>query len=626
MGLFAVQDLEAARQRVEQNKWMQDTLTAIRKRVDSRLETASAIPAHPGGWIHDYICPHHLLPLEFNPASPHHHRCPQGELHQGEALNAAWRAHLHRQAADLSRDAALVWVVTGDRQYARLAAQILLAYAGLYGRFDAARNAENWMLKGRAFSQALTEALWAVPLAQAFDLVRPYLPPDQQETIRTHLLRPVSQTLAQAQDELAAQNRLQSNYMAWLNTALGCLGFVLDDTALVERAIDGLSGFYAHLNAAILPDGFEYERTPYYHNFVALAYTILAEAARANGTDLYAARGKGGQSIEAMWHALAAVAWPDGSIPALNDGSYWQNSIFDTELCTVYEIALARSPRPEYAWLLRQAYCRRGTGRDVWPALLWGGEDIQTADRPEMAPVCLPHAGIALLRQNGWAACVPFGPSAGSHSHRDRLALQVWPLALDAGTPLYGVPERRSWYQQTPAHSVLLVDGQPQTGAAGRLSGWEANGRGAGIWLSAAGLYPDVWLSRHIALVDHQLTDLLVAAGQTRHTYDWLLHLDVDEVQVDMPADHEPVSHPFDGDLARLFTIQKSWSAVRQFQADMPTVQGHFQLTLQTDAPMTVFLAQGPGRSYTPTCPRQVIIARTEGLQRRYLAVWELSH
>ncbi len=79
--------------------------------------------------------------------------------------------------------------------------------------------------------------------------------------------------------------------MAWLNVTLGCLGFALNDQTLIDRAIQPPAGFTTHLSKAILADGLEFEGTPYYHNFVLLANLILAEAAKANGIDLYAVSG-----------------------------------------------------------------------------------------------------------------------------------------------------------------------------------------------------------------------------------------------------------------------------------------------------------------------------------------------
>ena len=99
-----------------------------------------------------------------------------------------------------------------------------------------------------------------------------------------------------------------------------------------------------HLSHVMIPDGFEFERTLYYHNFVVLAYVLLAEAALGNGIDLYRYTAPEGQNIRAMMDATLSLAYPDGSLPFLNDGAYWDGggywigSILDRPLCEVYLI------------------------------------------------------------------------------------------------------------------------------------------------------------------------------------------------------------------------------------------------------------------------------------------------
>jgi hypothetical protein len=253
--------------------------------------------------------------LTFDPASPHFASLSLWQAHTGDNLDAAWRVAEHRRIANIARDLGLVYALTNGARCADAACVILTQYADAYRNYEGAGQARGWMLKGRVFSQALTEALWAVPILHAYDLVRVTLTSEQTAQIVDGLLRPLATTMTQAQDELVYQQKnLKGNYNAWLIAVLGLLGYTLGENALVSRAIDGDAGFCAHLDAAILPDGFEYEGTPYYHNFVALAYTILAEAARANARDLYAVRGAQRQSIESMWRALASIAYSDGSI------------------------------------------------------------------------------------------------------------------------------------------------------------------------------------------------------------------------------------------------------------------------------------------------------------------------
>ena len=619
MLLFSPSDLNRARQRVQQHAWAAEIFSSIRTRADNWVAHPAPVPALAGGWVHDYVCPEHWCALTFDPASPHTHRCPFGETRVGEKLDAAWRVLEHRRIASIARDLALAYTITNARAYAYAARDILVQYAHNYSRYAGGNDARGWMLKGRVFNQSLTEALWAIPIAHAYDLIRATLSPAQDALIADDLLRPIAATLTRAhQDELGYNPR--SNHNAWLIATLGVLGYALGDDALVARALEG---FRAHLATAILPDGFEYEGTPYYHNFVALAYTLLAEAARANGCDLYTARGLAGQSIAAMWSALASLAFADGSIPQINDGAYHLSGPFASEICEVYEIALARTSNPAFAWLLNRNYAHRP--RDVWSALLFAEQDVARVVAPPRESVCLPSVGIAVLRDdtNTQEICVPFGPHAGSHSHRDRLGVQIFPWSIDPGTPLYGVKARRTWFQQTAAHNVVVVDGQAQSPCVGQLLNWIVSPDSTRLWLSADAAYPDVRLSRLLTLAQGVFTDSVLLDSESEHVYDWILHLD-GACQFDSVTMSDTEDRLGDDGAYRFITFSARRNFVTGFQFTLRHADKMFQINLNVNAPFEIFFARSPARADAPSQPRQTIVARVQQHRANFLLTSEL--
>ncbi|MBM3127700.1 MAG: alginate lyase family protein [Chloroflexi bacterium] len=616
MPIFNPNDLTLARQRVKDHAWSAEILAAIRARADAWRAQPADAPTLAGGWVHDYACPDHWGALAFDPATPHAHRCPVGgETRAGEKLDAAWRVIEHRRLANAARDLALVFALTDDRAYADAAGAILTQYAQRYSNYTGADAAPAWMLKGRAFQQALTEAIWAVPIAQTFDLIRATLTPEQETLIVNAFLRPLIGTLAVAQDDLVQQqNRLTSNYNAWLLAALGLLGYALRDQMLIERAISSPAGFRAHLAAAILPDGFEHEATPYYHNFVALAYTILAEAARANDRDLYGERGPDGQSIEAMWGAFASLAFADGSIPQIGDGAYWRGSTFASEICEVYEIALARTNIGEYAWLLKQTY--RGAARDTWSALLCAEQDIAAAPTPARKSFCLASCGIAILRDETRAqeVCVPFGAYAGSHSHLDRATLEIFPWSTDPGNTPYGTIARLEWHQQTAAHNTIVVDGQSQTRCQAQLLNWEVTPDTTIVWLAADDAYPGVRFTRLITLANGIVKDSTLIDSAEEHIYDWIIHADGECLVEDLTL--EEISGALATEGAYRFVAPYAHrQCAGKFQARVKRARAIFHCTVSADAPLEIILAHAPARADAPMQPRQMLIARAR--QRR---------
>jgi len=483
------------------------------------------------------------------------------------------------------------------------------------------------MLRGKAFSQALTEAIWSVPLIQTFEILRPALNKSQVDQIQNHLLCPITQTLTSAHDQLVfQQGRLESNYNAWLIAALGCLGLVLGEEKLIDRAIYGAGGFIAHLNAAVLPDGFEYEGTPYYHNFVTLAYTILAEFALRYGVDLYAIQGKNGQSIQSMWSALASLAFPDGSIPFIGDGSYWQNSVFDAELCEVYEVALARSGDPHYAWILDHAYARGCARRDSWAALLSARQEMASAAPPQMQPVALPDIGLAVLcdpiRPDGLAALLRYGPYAGEHTHFDCLSLLLYPFSQDSGNPPYGAESRRSWYRQSAAHNIVIVDGCSQEPTAGRLLSWTVDAGLCSAWAAADQAYSCVNFSRRVTLEAGRVSDRISLSAGEAHTFDWLLHTDV------APCFSEFQLTPAEGTLfpegpgssIRLISQGRCSGTLKTTFMQNGQL---YRLTLSSPDPLAIFLARSPQRGGVNAGERFTLIGRQHSQQADFFAVYE---
>src|SRR5689334_16455983 len=72
------------------------------------------------------------------------------------------------------------------------------------------------------------------------------------------------------------------------NSAIGRVGFLLNDRKLISLAIDNPQyGFRAQMKKGVLPGGFWLEGSTGYHIFARDALWQLMEAARNCGLDLY---------------------------------------------------------------------------------------------------------------------------------------------------------------------------------------------------------------------------------------------------------------------------------------------------------------------------------------------------
>ena len=617
MRLVSPATLTQLRQRIQPNQPFHEDWREFLARVDRWCDANEELPSSSGGWIHNLICPVHWLPLDYDPASPHQHQCPAGDSWSEPKYNEGWLAWRHRQIAEQTRDAALAFVITNEVNYLAEVERILSHYATFYANFAGADTAKRGMVKGRVFNQALTEAIWAVPLVHAFDLVADTLSAAKQAQIEKDVLYPVADTMRNAQNEMVAKDHIESNYVAWFNAALGCIGYAVQDDGLVDCAIDGVAGFINHLPASVLPDGFEYEITPYYHNFVLVAYLILAEAALANGRNLYNIHAQDGQTLQSMWRVLPRFLLPDGTIADLGDGSYWQKSVYDRELIDVYEIAHARDSHPAVAATLKHAYGRLPQGRGHWNALLYGADQIN-AESYTVQNQYLPHSGVAMLHQaDRLTAVCTFGQYRGSHSHGDHLGVQIWPFSNDAGSVLYGLQVRRDWYQNSYAHNVLVVDGQTQTTFSHAQHQFSQCEGGAKLEMQSVDAYPEADVSRTITIEDEKLIDTVTASAETTHTYDWVFHVD-GNLAVNNIATQPATGAIGSADLTPQITLTASAETITEAQFTIIHQGDRYLLILQGKAAFDLFLGTAPGTSWNPTERRHVIIGRTVSKAQSY--------
>ncbi|MBF8188159.1 heparinase II/III family protein [Nonomuraea sp. K274] len=406
---------------------------------------AVRLPAERGGWWHHYVCPVHGVELEHVdlltgvfPAVgvP----CRYGCRIDTPGVRGAWTVLAHQACACEIR------AMARRGEHAE-AGKLLDEYGELYRTLAVHEGADSWMLRGRLFHQALTEAVWAVVVGEASKI-----------TGRAAGLREaLAGAAASARDVLVGQGKFSSNYTAWLNAA----GAVCDGD---PAWLSGPHGTLAHIEAATHEDGWEWEGSTYYHTFVLRAYLHTFRAFPDVAPPARLAR---------MARVLRVLQEPGCHLPALHDGPY-QRPGYDDELAELRELAT----------------------------------DLPAGD--VSGPVTVfDSVGYAVLRGGGLRAVVDYGPHGGSHGHRDKLALYLYgdaePWQPDPGQVPYGHAVWRRHYASTAAHPTFAVDGLEQAECAGRLM--RADASGAEVACDDA--YPGVRATRRLTLGEEGLTDEL---------------------------------------------------------------------------------------------------------------------
>ncbi|WJK35358.1 heparinase II/III family protein [Solwaraspora sp. WMMA2065] len=421
------------------------------------------LPPERGGWWHAYVCPAHgveldhdrLLDGEFPDAGA---RCRHGCRIDDPSVRGGWTVLAHQASARRIR--LLARSPRDDDR--RTAVDLLTAYARQYAALGAAPHdgAAGWMLRGRLFHQALTEAIWAVTIGQAAAALRAGGEPLPMEV--NELLQALVEAAGQARQTLVDAGKFESNYTAWL-IAAGAVCSGRPDW------LTGRHGLCDHVSTAIRPDGWEWEAATYYHGFVLRAYLLTLQSLPQTPVPPQTQ-----SRLAAMATVLETLATDGGLLPALHDGPY---------------------DRPPARYELDEL-------RELLPLLDRGPTEPQ--------PVTIfPDGGYVVLRGSGLHAVADFGPHGGPHGHRDKLALYLYgadtPWQPDPGQVPYGHRGWRHHYASTAAHPTFAVDGLEQAECTGHLIGYDSSS----VAIGCDTAYPGVTARRHLTLRGGVLVDEL---------------------------------------------------------------------------------------------------------------------
>lgn len=495
------------------------TGSGVRANADLWRKRTIEIPAR-GGHFHHFFCVEgDRLPFPDNQrfvAGPY--RCTRcGRHYSGEKYEAALRRAAHIWLSQAALDLALVAAIERKPDYAAKAVEIVSAYATAYPgpHTDA--------VTGGMIYQSLCEAMWVIPLAQAYDLIYGELSAEQHVRIE-HFLQTVAHGLQRC--------GTKGNWGSWHLSAVGVIGYAITDKPLIEWATDS---FKQQIRDQLGDDGLWPESVHTYHYFPLLAFMDFAEAAWHAGTDLYHWEAKPGKSLLQMFVAPLQYAYPDLRLPAINDG--WFQAFVPADC---YELAYHRTQDPRFAWVLANGY-RRGTApagrvntdpRDSLRSGLYAflfGNAIPTKVAPPLATsVNFPVLGICLLRStNAAMLSFDYGPFLG-HGQPDKMGITLFANGklwlADYGTPGYG-SFILAWYRSTLAHNTLVVDGKSQNATKeNNVKLWLGEPDLEAAQSETAQAYPGVTHRRTVV----RLGDYFVVADQLQseaeHTFDLYLH------------------------------------------------------------------------------------------------------
>ncbi len=458
--------------------------------------------------------------LEFDPFSPHEHRCPRcGRIHTGELHDRFWNYWYQLWLAERSVHGAVLAALGFGERYASLSRDILTGYCARYLSYP---NVDNVLGPTRPFFSTYLESIWLLQVCVAADVLSSR-DPALADRVRSEIVAP-SRALIAEFDEGG------SNRQVWNDAALLAAALLLGDSGGAERAVFDRSGVAHQIADGVLSDGTWYEGENY-HLFAHRGLWYGVTMAERAGMPIDPALE---QRFQRGFAAPFLSALPDFTLPSRRDSQY-AISLRQWRIAEHCELGLARQDDATLRGALARMYLDdvpRGTPRrdrsaaDVernmsassltradlsWRALLFALPELPPLNAEAPRSALLDGQGLAVFRREAGRtyAALDYGQSGGGHGHPDRLNLLLMRDDVrwldDFGTGSY-VDRTLHWYRSTLAHNAPLVDGKSQMSTNGTLRAYDE--RDDCGWIQAeAQIAPGVRVRRSIVVLPHYLVD-----------------------------------------------------------------------------------------------------------------------
>lgn len=506
----------------------------LKKKWADLLVTPTLVPETGiASWNLYYFCPEHSVRLRWDRHSPHHHCCPvDGRSFSGEPYDSAWWREMNGQNASACYHLGLLWQLTGDAACAAKVAEILRRYADYYPGYEVHGDIPH-NGPGKMNAQTLCEANCLLEMALGYDFIADSLSATEREHICDNLLRPAARFLQ------AHRSPQIHNHEVKINAAIAVLGFILEEDALIEFAVNQQYGLRWQLENGLLDEGLWFEGSIHYHYYALqgfMAFEKLARGSRWSLLDL--------PYYRKMLDFPLSLLMPDGTLPLLNDCLAGQEKLYHRD---VYEFAWQVYRDPLYARVLHFI----GEEDDAVDTLLWRDAPLPVDPTPliPQTTTFAPAAGLTVWRKprRGQALLIKHSPYGGEHDHYDRLNVLLWDnhvaLLPDLGTTGYGAKMHYAYYKNSATHNTLSVNQTNQPPAQPQLLSWHhgddfywmdslvdwrkapdaLNSHTRVEWDAVA--WRDILFRRRLLWLDDVLIDLSDVHNPHAQQLDWTLHL-----------------------------------------------------------------------------------------------------
>ena len=477
----------------------------IIKRADKLLKTELFVPEKGGQWIFYYACPKDNTRLKTDDGKTHF--CPKCKTKYDDArTKAAYITILNSRLENQMYNLALAYAITKDNKYALPVKKAFLKLTQIYptlGRHDRwGRTGILAVVGGRRYCQHLSEAAAVIKLAKTYDLCADasIFTMEERKRIEDDFLGAVVREIQNYEFFVGRKN----NHQTWFNAAYANVGLSIGDPKLINDAVYGTGGLLWQLTNSVTDDGIWYEGTMSYHFYALNAIINTLKALECVGWKF-----SKNKRLKSLWSGPLAMAFPDGTIPAMNDGD--PTSIQQWK--SYYKFAYRYFDDPVFANIA-------GINPD--------NKKVVTT----LGSTNLSHIGLAILREKTGSDAVcsmlDYGVHGDHHGHPDKLNLVFYALgreiALDPGRISYSVPAYNTWCRTTVAHNTVVINKTNQKPTTGKLLFFQQTQQYSTCYAKTNDAYPGYKLARFLLLYDGVLIDVFKIEGDSKALIDWVIH------------------------------------------------------------------------------------------------------
>ncbi|EKP0308885.1 heparinase II/III family protein [Aeromonas veronii] len=508
----------------------------------------------------------------------------------GHGEGGGYEHNRHKQNYIHMDLAGRLFLITGDQRYRDYIVDMLTAYAKVYPTLESNTSRDS-NPPGKLFHQTLNENMWMLYASCAYSCIYHTLSEAQKSLIENDLFKQMIDLFVVTHGH---DFDIVHNHGLWSVAAVGICGYAINDQASVDKALYGLKldkisgGFLAQLAQLFSPDGY-YMEGPYYHRFSLRPIYLFAEAIERRQPELKIYQFNNAV-IKTTSYAVFKTAFPDGTLPALNDSSKTisindEGVIMATSVCYHrYEqsetlLGMANHQQDVWVHISGKSLSDAVASTDDIAPFNWGSLYVTDGSKGE-------KGGVTILRhrdeqQDDTMALIWFGQhgsdhqyhSALDHGHYDGLHLSVFnrghEVLHDYGfgrwvnvEPKFGgryIPENKSYCKQTVAHNTVTVDQKTQnnfnTALAESKFGAKHffnadNEKLQGMSGRIRGYYDGVDMQRSIILADLPefekplIIDIYRIEADSEHEYDLPVHYSGQIIRTDFAYEVEQTLRP----------------------------------------------------------------------------------